>query len=597
MAYTGYINKAVQAMYGIPLSQLTPDQRKILREDGKRRAKLIDEREQDVLKNNLKAFEDEAKMEKVLSSIYRQCQKDIMGNVAETMAKVKKAGGEWSYANQSALTRSAGLFEQISKELDKLGVKEETIFTQGLGNLYTDQFLREVYSLGQTIPVKANFNRLNPALIKKTLDYPWSGAMFSDRLWLDKQTLGKNLRIGLTQSMILGENMDQIAERIRKNIDTSEYNAMRIARTETKRVNYVAHRDAFEDSGIKTVRYRIANGGDGRVCSICRADNGKEYKLGEEPTLPRHPNCRCVYIPVVEDTFSDNELNELTGSVRGSENYDKWKKAQQEKLLKEKDLKIQEQKDKDIVDVSNGVFTGQMGRDIRQSFDGGSSSRLNWTEYKEKRLQELKDQKKLLTDTKQIKQCETIIKNHEEYKALCNDPNGVVVDMQSTGTFKLSIPPSQHVESRIRDSEYYNKYKLVESSYEKYNYDLYEERLEGKYYITMKGVSSKKEKEEIYKICDSVFSQNTRAIGAKVRVDTVECNKKNTRRTTNLGFYSPAQHKLTVRTFKSYNDIYKTTGDAGRDYFAGTLAHEFAHIIHSKDSRLTKVVANATQWG
>ena len=31
---------------------------------------------------------------------------------------------------------------------------------------------------------------------------------------------------------------------------------------------------------------------------------------------PRHPNCRCVYIPVVSDEFGDNELNELTGSVR-----------------------------------------------------------------------------------------------------------------------------------------------------------------------------------------------------------------------------------------------------------------------------------------
>jgi hypothetical protein len=168
--------------------------------------------------------------------------------------------------------------------------------------------------------------------------------------------------------------------------------------------------------------------------------------------------------------------------------------------------------------------------------------------------------------------------------------------MQSTGSYKLTIPPSQSVNERIRDSEYYNKYKLVETSYDKYNYDIYEERLDGKYYITMKGVSSKKEREEIYKICDSVFTQNTRAVGAKVRVDTVECNKRNTRRTTNLGFYEPSKHKLTVRNFKSYADVYSTDLEGGKRYFAGTIAHEFAHIVHSKDSRLTKVVANTTQW-
>ena len=331
MANVGYINKEVAKMYGIPYSELTPEQKKILHEDSVRRAKLIKEREDAVLKNNLKAFEDEAKMEKVLASIYASCQKEILASVTETIAKVQKAGGEWSYANQSALTRSRGLFEQIGEQLKALGQKEQITFRQGLSNIYTDQFLRQVYDLGQGINVKANFNRLNPAMIQKTLDYPWSGAMFSDRLWQDKERLGRNLRVGLTQSMILGEGIPQITDRINKGIDTARYNAERVARTETKRVTYCAHDDVYKDTGVEELRYRCANGGDSRTCQYCRADNGKVFKRGEEPTLPRHPNCRCVYIPVVSDTFEDNELNELTGSVRGAENYEKWREAEAKK--------------------------------------------------------------------------------------------------------------------------------------------------------------------------------------------------------------------------------------------------------------------------
>lgn len=331
MANVGYINKEVAKMYGIPYSELTPEQKKILHEDSVRRAKLIKEREEAVLKNNLKAFEDEAKMEKVLASIYASCQKEILASVTEIIAKVQKAGGEWSYANQSALTRSRGLFEQIGEQIKALGQKEQITFRQGLSNIYTDQFLRQVYDLGQSITVKANFNRLNPALIQKTLDYPWSGAMFSDRLWQDKERLGRNLRVGLTQSMILGEGIPQITDRINKGIDTARYNAERVARTETKRVTYCAHDDAYKDTGVEELRYRCANGGDSRTCQYCRADNGKVFKRGEEPTLPRHPNCRCVYIPVVSDTFEDNELNELTGSVRGAENYEKWREAEAKK--------------------------------------------------------------------------------------------------------------------------------------------------------------------------------------------------------------------------------------------------------------------------
>ena len=339
-----YVNEAVRKMYGIPLSQLTPEQREILRQDGIRRAKLIDERQKDFMRNNKRAFEDAEKLNKVLASIYGSCQKEILGNVAETIAKVKKAGGEWSYANQSALTRSRGLFEQINKELIKLGKQENTVFRTNLQNIYTDQFLRTVYTLGQTQTVKSSFNMLNPRLIQDTLDYPWSGAMFSDRLWLDKDRLGRNLRVGLTQSMILGEDMDRIADRVGANINTSKYNAMRVARTETKRVAYSSQAAAFENQNVGEVRYMAANnGGDSRTCNLCREDHGKVYKLGEEPSLPRHPNCRCWYIPVVKDTFEDNELNELTGSIRGAENYEKWKEKEAARIKAAQEAKQSEE--------------------------------------------------------------------------------------------------------------------------------------------------------------------------------------------------------------------------------------------------------------
>lgn len=50
MANVGYINKEVAKMYGILYSELTPEQKKILHEDSVRRAKLIKEREDAVLK-------------------------------------------------------------------------------------------------------------------------------------------------------------------------------------------------------------------------------------------------------------------------------------------------------------------------------------------------------------------------------------------------------------------------------------------------------------------------------------------------------------------------------------------------------------------
>ena len=87
-----YVNEEVRKMYGIPLSQLTPEQREILRQDGIRRAKLIEERQRDFMRNNKRAFEGAEKLNKVLASIYGSCQKEILGNVAATIATVKKSG-------------------------------------------------------------------------------------------------------------------------------------------------------------------------------------------------------------------------------------------------------------------------------------------------------------------------------------------------------------------------------------------------------------------------------------------------------------------------------------------------------------------------
>lgn len=372
----GYINPDVAKMYGIPYHKLTAKQKAILHQDSIRRAKLIKQRQDAVMKNNLKAFSDEAKMENVLVSLYKNCQKKIIADITETIAKVQKDGGTWSYANQSALTRSRGLFEQINAELKELGAKETVMLTKGLGNIYTDQFKRTIYELGKTITVNTDFAKLNPALVKKTLDYPWSGAMFSDRLWNDKATLGRNLRAGLTQSMILGESIPKITERVNHNIGTAKYNAERIARTETKRVCYVAQDDAFDDCGVEKVRYMCANGGDNRTCKVCKQYHDNIYERGKEPTLPIHPNCRCWYIPEVEDTFKDNELNELTHSVRGAENYEKWEKGVQKAVEEQANIQAVLDKQYEIEDAefdlnylklkagNNGNFSGIWKDDV-----------------------------------------------------------------------------------------------------------------------------------------------------------------------------------------------------------------------------------------
>lgn len=54
--------------------------------------------------------------------------------------------------------------------------------------------------------------------------------------------------------------------------------------------------DAFSDAGVRRVRFVTQR--DGRVCGECRALDGRTYRLGSQPPLPIHYNCRCLYLPV-----------------------------------------------------------------------------------------------------------------------------------------------------------------------------------------------------------------------------------------------------------------------------------------------------------
>lgn len=100
---------------------------------------------------------------------------------------------------------------------------------------------------------------------------------------------------------------------------------------ESPELHDLAESDGVGQNATRVLSLSVIDGTLSRTCQYCRADNGKVFKRGEEPTLPRHPNCRCVYIPVVSDTFEDNELNDLTRSVRGAENYEKWREAEAKK--------------------------------------------------------------------------------------------------------------------------------------------------------------------------------------------------------------------------------------------------------------------------
>ena len=109
----------------------------------------------------------------------------------------------------------------------------------------------------------------------------------------------------LAQGVAEGRHPRVIARRINNRIDHIGITRARLlARTEVISSHAEASLNAYEEAGIEGVEVEaeFSTAGDSRVCSECAALEGHTFTMSEaRGIIPVHPNCRCAWLPVVED--------------------------------------------------------------------------------------------------------------------------------------------------------------------------------------------------------------------------------------------------------------------------------------------------------
>jgi SPP1 gp7 family putative phage head morphogenesis protein len=111
----------------------------------------------------------------------------------------------------------------------------------------------------------------------------------------------KSILAELIDGMLKGEGIDQLVKRLAPYVDAGsgkgQSRAELIARTE---VMYGLNQGAlnrYDQDGIEKVQWLA--GPDDRMCAVCGQKNGSVYNIKTAPSLPHHPDCRCVWIPVI----------------------------------------------------------------------------------------------------------------------------------------------------------------------------------------------------------------------------------------------------------------------------------------------------------
>ena len=199
---------------------------------------------------------------------------------------------------RSKITRLRALQDAINVELCKVTHEYQMALEDTLSGLFSDQYTKACELMGVMAP------GIPREAIKKIIEYPYAGKMFSDRIWDNKDALVKYIQQDLTVGIIRGDSIQKMARQLKKDLNVLYYQAERLVRTETNYAMNQAHLKGYKDSGV-VEKYEFLAAHDKRTSKLCRDLDGEMFELSKavvgENYPPMHPNCRSTVVPVLED--------------------------------------------------------------------------------------------------------------------------------------------------------------------------------------------------------------------------------------------------------------------------------------------------------
>lgn len=162
------------------------------------------------------------------------------------------------------------------------------------------------------------FNAISANKMKQILMSDWSGANWSERLWKDREKVGKKLTDVLQKGIPQGVSLQKMSRELRDLTGESFNNAFRLIRTETSfidsQVTFEGYEQARKELGLEYYMYDAFL--DNRTSAICREMDGKYFKITEKEigvnAPPLHPSCRSTTQLVLDDDDMKEPVKELT---------------------------------------------------------------------------------------------------------------------------------------------------------------------------------------------------------------------------------------------------------------------------------------------
>ena len=198
----------------------------------------------------------------------------------------------------SRITRLEAIEGQIDMTLNELFDKGVTQMKKEFGDMFTEGYYKKSYDIQSRRGFFNEIAKISTDEVEHIISYPWSGAMFSDRLWQNKQALVYNVREILTQGIIQGKSIDAMTQALAAKMGQSYKVAERLIRTETNYIHNESSRVAYNAAGVE--QYEFMATLSERTCETCGELDGKVFPVKDAVAgtnyPPMHPHCRCTTV-------------------------------------------------------------------------------------------------------------------------------------------------------------------------------------------------------------------------------------------------------------------------------------------------------------
>ena len=204
---------------------------------------------------------------------------------------------------RNKVTRFEYMQDYLQMEINKLSYKQADALRGHLARQYANTYGGAQEIVSKKIGIAKAFMKPSTEALKAIVNYPYSGEMFSKRIWQTNQKLVDNLTQTLMNGMVTGKGIDELSSALRKRMfdstgtNYSTYDIRRIIRTESAFIQETAISNVNKDYGVE--EYQLLTSSN--CCENCAILHGRKFKESERKAglnaPPFHPHCRCTTAP------------------------------------------------------------------------------------------------------------------------------------------------------------------------------------------------------------------------------------------------------------------------------------------------------------